>query len=89
MDTFGSEVKMLLFDIFCENLNQSQFNIFKLDVQDLIMRPVKRLLASKYEYVSAIILLHEFQHALEYRLVVRLRFPWLYEIGKIDLIIGN
>ena len=31
MDTFGSEVKMLLFDIFCENLNKSQFNIVKLD----------------------------------------------------------
>ena len=32
MDAFRSEVKMLLFDIFCENLNKSQFNIFKLDV---------------------------------------------------------
>ena len=32
MDAFGSDVKMLLFDIFCENINQSQFNIFKLDV---------------------------------------------------------
>ena len=32
MDAFGSEVKMLLFDIFCENINKSQFNIVKLDV---------------------------------------------------------
>ena len=55
------------------------------------MRLVKRLLDMhpKYEYASAIALLHEFQHALEYRLVVRLRFPWLYESATIDLIIGN
>ena len=32
MDTFGSEVKMLLFDILCDNINKSQFNIVKLDV---------------------------------------------------------
>ena len=32
MDAFGSEVEMLLFDIFYENLNKSQFNIVKLDV---------------------------------------------------------
>ena len=64
---------------------------FSICVQDLIMRPVKRFVryASNYEYASVIILLHEFQHALEYRLVMRLRFPWLYEIAKIDLIIGN
>ena len=32
MDAFGLEVKILLFYIFCENLNKSQFNIVKLDV---------------------------------------------------------
>ena len=32
MDAFGSEVKLLLFDILCENINKSQFNIVKLYV---------------------------------------------------------
>ena len=43
--------------------------------------------ASEYEYASAIILLHEFQHALGYRLDVRFRYPWLYALAKMDLIV--
>ena len=35
MDAFGSEVKLLSFDIFCENINKSQFNIVKLNVRSV------------------------------------------------------